>query len=190
MFREVSRHFASLALGPAECFTRERFDELVRPRFEIVARHAAVASTIESLHAMLPRVEELLIGQRFPLVLYHADLRSKHVQVGPDGTVQGYLDWGASEERFLPYVDLLHLVAHERKQEERSTAARSWELVRERADLREHERAALDDYSERLGIADPVRRALELAYPILVTAMAELNWAFSRPRWLHRQFGL
>ncbi len=190
MFREVAEHFASLTVGPPELFTAELFDELVRPRFEIVARHAAVASTIEGLQAMLPRVAELLIGQRFPLVLYHADLRSKHVQVRADGSVLGYLDWGASEARFLPYVDLLHLVAHERKQEERSSAARSWELVRERTGLREHERAALDGYAESLGIADPVRRALELAYPVLVTAMAELNWAFSRPRWLHRQFGV
>jgi SAM-dependent methyltransferase len=190
MFRDVAEHFASLVLGPPVSFTQELFDELVRPRFEIVARHAAVASTIASLEAMLPRVAELLVGQRFPLVLYHADLRSKHVQVGPDGAVLGYLDWGASEKRFLPYVDLLHLVAHERKQEERSTAARSWELVRERKELREHERCALDVYAQRLGIADPVRRALELAYPVLVTAMAELNWAFSRPRWLHRQFGV
>jgi len=27
-------------------------------------------------------------------------------------------------------------------------------------------------------------------YPVLVAAMAEKNWDYSRPRWLHASFGL
>ena len=27
-------------------------------------------------------------------------------------------------------------------------------------------------------------------YPVLVAAMAETHWNYSRPRWLHREFGL
>ena len=33
-------------------------------------------------------------------------------------------------------------------------------------------------------------RAIEGLYPVLVAAMAEKNWDYSRPRWLHRQFGI
>ena len=35
-----------------------------------------------------------------------------------------------------------------------------------------------------------MRRALEELYPVLVAAMAEKNWDYSRPRWLHAGFGL
>ena len=52
------------------------------------------------------------------------------------------------------------------------------------------EQAALDDYGERLGMEDGVRRALEEAYPLLVGGMAEKNWDYSRPRWLHHQYGI
>lgn len=37
---------------------------------------------------------------------------------------------------------------------------------------------------------EETRAALELFYPASVAAMAEKNWDYSRPRWLHRQFGL
>ncbi|HUR27571.1 MAG TPA: hypothetical protein VM509_05245, partial [Planctomycetota bacterium] len=60
----------------------------------------------------------------------------------------------------------------------------------ERDDLRENERRALDLYRERLGLDERFRRALEELYPVLVAAMAERNWDYSRPRWLARQFEL
>jgi hypothetical protein len=31
---------------------------------------------------------------------------------------------------------------------------------------------------------------MEAAYPVFVAAMAEATWDYSRPRWLHRQFGI
>jgi hypothetical protein len=39
-------------------------------------------------------------------------------------------------------------------------------------------------------MADEVQRAIEAAYPVFVAAMAERTWGYTRPRWLHRQFGL
>ena len=112
------------------------------------------------------------------------------MQVAPDGSVLGYLDWRASEERFFAWVDLLHLVAHQRKQESGCTPARTWELVRERRELREHEREALDLGARLCGLAPEERATLELMYPVLVASMSELNWDYSRPRWIHRHFGL
>jgi aminoglycoside phosphotransferase (APT) family kinase protein len=133
---------------------------------------------------------ELLIGKHLPRVLYHGDLRSKHVQVHSDGRVLGYLDWGTSELDDLPYADLLHLVVHARKQADDLRAAAAWALVRDGEGLAEHERAALARYAERTGLEPNVCRALERIYPVLVAAVAERNWDFSRPRWVHRQFDL
>ena len=122
--------------------------------------------------------------------MQHADLRSKHVQVGLDGSVIGYLDWGSSELEDLPLFDVLHLVVHERKQARGLTAAQAWQLARERKDLPLHEQRALERYCEQLGIDERLRRAIESMYPVLVAAMAERNWDYSRPRWLARQFEL
>ena len=85
---------------------------------------------------------------------------------------------------------MLHLVAHERKHEANLTAAQAWRIVRERTLLREHERDALDLYCAELRLSEDVRSALEALYPVLVAAMAEKNWDYSRPRWLARQFGV
>ena len=190
MFADVARDFATLTMRPAQDFDAQDFERLVAARFALVARFAALPSTIENLAALCERMREQLVGATFPLVLHHADLRSKHVQVNPDGSVIGCLDWGSSELEDLPYFDVLHLIAHERKHEAGLTAAAAWKIVRERSALREHEQRALDDYSERLGIDERVRRAIEAMYPVLVAAMAERNWDYSRPRWLARQFGV
>jgi hypothetical protein len=136
------------------------------------------------------RARELFLGLSIPRVVYHADLRSKHVQVDARGHVHGYMDFGSSEASDLPYFDLLHLVAHERKQEAGLSTGRAWEIMRERAELRDFERAALEDYRERLALPEPYCRAIEEIYPVLVTAMAEKNWEYSRPRWMHRAFGI
>ncbi len=190
MFAEVAQDFATLTMRPAQVFDAQDFERLVASRFVLVARFAAVPATIERLRVLCEHMREALIGARFPLVLQHADLRSKHVQVNDDGSVIGYLDWGSSELDDLPYFDVLHLIAHERKHEAGLTAKAAWDIVRERKDLREHEQRALDDYSARIGLDDRVRRAIEAMYPVLVAAMAERNWDYSRPRWLARQFGV
>jgi hypothetical protein len=190
LFAEAARDFSALVMRPAREFDAADFERLVGARFELAARHAAVPATVERLAELRERVRGELVGARLPLVLHHADLRSKHVQVTPDGAVLGYLDWGPSELDDLPYFDLLHLVVHERKHEAGLTAARAWAIARERTELRAHERSALDDYCARLGLDERVRRAIEAIYPVIVAAMAEKNWDYSRPRWLSRQFGL
>ena len=62
--------------------------------------------------------------------------------------------------------------------------------MRERSELRDHERAALDSYAQSLELEPAYCRAIERIYPVLVAAMAEKNWDYSRPRWLARQFGV
>ena len=66
----------------------------------------------------------------------------------------------------------------------------AWRLVRDREGLRDYEREALASYARAVGLDDETCRASELMYPVLVAAMAEKNWEYSRPRWLHKQFGL
>jgi hypothetical protein len=133
-------------------------------------------------------VSKILTGTRSN---YHADLRAKHVQVDREsGSVLGYLDWGVAEDEYLPYLDLVHLVVHERKQMDGLGAGKAWRIVCDREDLRRHEREALERYRKSVEIDDETARALEAIYPVLVAAMAERSWEYSRPRWLHRQFGI
>jgi aminoglycoside phosphotransferase (APT) family kinase protein len=188
MFADVARDFSTLTMRAAREFDAADFERLVAARFELVMRHAGVPRTIEALAVLREEMRAALVGAHFPLVLQHADLRSKHVQVAPDGAVIGYLDWGSSELEDLPFFDVLHLVAHERKQAGGLSAAQAWRLVSERSELRDYERRTLDDYCARLASPERVRRAIEAMYPVLVAAMAERNWDFSRPRWLSRQF--
>ncbi|MBL8861694.1 MAG: methyltransferase domain-containing protein [Planctomycetes bacterium] len=190
MQREVAGHFACLVTRPARRFSTDDFERQISARFRLVAAHAAVASTIANLERLLDEAREKLVGAVIPLVLYHADLRSKHVQVDRDGHVLGYLDWGTTEPEGLPLFDLLHLVVHEKKQELGITPGEAWRAVRDRRGLFDHEVEALDAYARALSLAPEVVTAIEAIYPVLVAAMAEKNWDFSRPRWLHRQFGL
>lgn len=191
MLGDASSHFARLLVRATAPFSREDFDALIAPRFELVASHAGVHSTVAELARLLDEAREHLVGRRIPRVFHHADLRAKHVQIDESsGSVRGYLDWSVSEDEYLPYLDLLHLVVHERKQEDDLTAGEAWRIVRDRRDLRRHEREALESYRRALELDDETARAIEAIYPVLVAAMAERSWEYSRPRWLHRQFGI
>lgn len=189
IYADCARFLARLVTVAAAPFDEDAFERLVGSRFDLVARFAREPRTVANLSRMRAEARERLVGRPMPRVLHHADLRSKHVQVRPEGRVIGFLDWGCAEDDDLPYFDLLHLVAHERKQEALTTGAEAWRIVRER-ELREHEASALDDYARAVGIDDAARRALETIYPVLVAGMAERNWDYSRPRWVARQFGL
>ncbi len=190
MFADCAKLLAELVVRPAAPFERADFERLVRAKCELVASFAGVASASAAIRELANELERSLVGARLPLVLYHADLRSKHVQVDERGRVLGVLDWGSSEDCDLPLFDLLHLIVHERKQEAGLSAARAWRIALDRSELRDHERAALDGYCAKLGIDDGARRAIERLYPILVGAMAEKNWDYSRPRWVYRQFAI
>lgn len=188
MLTDAARDLAGLVTRDARPFDAADFERLIERRFDCVAKHAVVPATIANLARMRDAAREALVGECFPLVFHHADLRAKHVQVRTDGSVIGYLDWGSSEPVDLPYFDLLHLLAHERKNEAGLSAAQAWALVRDRRGLRPAECAALESYCASIGLSDRARAALEAIYPVLVAAMAEFNWDYSRPRWLATQF--
>ena len=66
----------------------------------------------------------------------------------------------------------------------------AWRLALDRRNLRDDEVEALTGYARAVGIDEDACRALEALYPVLVGAMAEASWEYSRPRWLHRHFGI
>jgi SAM-dependent methyltransferase len=187
---EVASHFARLLVRPAAPFTDREFDELLATRFDLVASKAGVPSTVSALERLREETRARLVGRSIPRVLYHSDLRDKHLQIGEDGSVIGYLDWSTSEEEFLPYQDVLNLVVHARRQDAGVPIREAWRVVRERREMLAYEREPLERYATAVGIDDETTRAIEACYPVFVAAMAEKTWEFSRPRWLHRQFGL
>ncbi len=190
MLEETSAHFARLIVRPAQPLSEAEFDALLAPRFALVARHAAVPSTIANLERLNESAREHLIGRPLSRVRCHADLRSKHIQVDEDGHVLAFLDWSTNEPEGIPYYDLLHLAIHQRKREVRSTAGAAWRYVREVDPRDDPARACLDSYAHALGLEDEVVLALESIYPVLVGAMVETNWEYSRPRWLQQNFSL
>lgn len=190
MFSNVASLLEQLVVQPSAIITQQSFEALLGARFDLVRSLAGVPSTVRALDRMRDRAREVLVGRELPLVLYHADLRGKHVQVAQDGAILGFLDWGASEELFLPYVDLLHLVVHQRKQEMGGSSGESWRSIRDRKGLRPHEAEVLAGYCERMGVPAEVRELLEAIFPALVAGMAEKNWDYSRPQWVYRQWGV
>jgi aminoglycoside phosphotransferase (APT) family kinase protein len=189
MLGQVAELLPRLVVRAAQPLSEADFEEQVAARFRLVIEHAAVPGTIARLERMLVEARAKLLGRSLPLVFYHADLRAKHVQVNAQGNVLGILDWGTAEAQGLPYFDLLHLVVHEVKQEHGLSAGEAWRRVLARA-LRGYERECLERYCAAIGLEPDAARAIEGLYPVLVAAMAEKNWDYSRPRWLARQFGL
>lgn len=190
LYADLAERLSQLVVQPPVALEGALFDELVEAKFELVLRFAQPESTRRALEAMRERARELLTGRLVPRVLYHADLRSKHVQVRPDGQLVAFLDWGSSEAADLPYFDLINLLVHERQHETRGSGRAAWDFVRERQGLRAWERNALAEYAERLELADDYCRGIEAIFPVLVGAMAEKNWDFSRPRWLQRLYAV
>ncbi len=189
MLGQVADKLAQLVVRPARPFDEADFETQVAARFRLVIEHASVPGTIERLERMQAEARAKLVGRPLPLVFYHADVRAKHVQVDEQGNVLGILDWGTAEPEGLPYFDLLQLVVHEIKQEQGISVGEAWRRLLAR-ELRDYERECLERYCKAIGLEPDVARAIEELYPVLVAAMAERNWDYSRPRWLQRQFGL
>ena len=185
----VRRHLGALVVEPPSAFDEERFEALVEQRFRLAQRRCAVPATAARIERLVAEARERLVGARFPLVLYHADLRSKHVAVDESGEVAGFLDWGTAEAAFLPYVDLFHLVAHQRKQALGGSSGEAWRDVLDRP-VDGPEREALAGYAADLALPEELVATVEACHPLFVAGMAEQNWDYSRPRWLHAQFGL
>ena len=191
MQQEAAQHLAGLVTTPSTEITESDFERLVSFKYELVARHSGCPDARKALDGMHAVAREHLIGRRMPRVLRHCDPRSKHIQIAPNGQIHGFYDWGSAEENDFPLADLLHLIVHERFHQGLPNAGAAWQLIRAGgAGLRPSERAAIDTYVEELGIESDVRFAIEEIYPLLVGAMAEKNWDYSRPRWLQRSFGL
>jgi hypothetical protein len=187
---QAARDFATLVVEPPAPLDARGFDELLGGRFVLVSRHAADARVVASLAGLESRARERLAGRLLPRVFMHGDLRSKHLQVAADGRVLGYLDWGTSEPRGVPGFDLLHLLIQERKQAAGIGAGEAWRRAIAPGSLSGDERAALDEYSGRAGLEPGTLELLAELYPVLVGAVAEATWDYSRPRWIARQFQL
>jgi len=186
----VCEALTELVVEPARTFDDATIDELVTAKVEAIVRHVRDARTASRVRELGRRTQDALAGRRLPLVLQHADLRPKHVLVDARGALTGIVDWGSSTSLDLPYFDALHVVVQARKQEEDLPPGGAWELARTPPRLSDDERTALRRYGQRLEIDGRSLRAIEDGYPIWVAAQAERTWDYSRPRWLHRQFGL
>ena len=189
MLGQVADALTKLVVRPSRPFSEADFEAQIAARFRLVLEHASVPATIARLERMLAEARGRFVGRPLPLVYYHADVRAKHVQVDELGNLLGILDWGTAEPEGLPYIDLLHLVVHEVKQEHGVSAGEAWRRMLAR-EMQRHENECLERYRAALGLEPDVARAIEELYPVLVAAMAEKNWDYSRPRWLQRQFGL
>tara|TARA_R110002126_G_scaffold75704_6_gene188853 strand:+ start:7564 stop:9321 length:1758 start_codon:yes stop_codon:yes gene_type:complete len=187
MLFDASRHFAGLQVRAPQPFNEDDFEEILRPRFQIVRDTCARSATEKVIARMEAKTFERIIGMTFPLMLHHADLRAKHIQTAKDGTVTGFLDWGAASAKHVPYLDVLHLACHTRTQEIDCTAGDAWRrLIAGKFDDRE--RSVLEDHAARVGADRELRDVIEAAYPALMAGMSELNWDYSRPRWVHDHY--
>lgn len=190
MFDDARRHLVRLLDDAPTTIDAELHARLLRARFDLVLDLVASDSTRRAAAKLADRAREFFVDRPMRLGVYHADLRAKHVQVDASGRVLGFLDWGASEETFLPFVDLLHLVVHQRKQEGTGSFGDAWRAVRDPRTRRPHEDATLEAYAQDAGLGkDEVTMILDL-YPLLVAGMAERNWDYSRPDWVARQFDI
>ena len=187
---DLVEQLSSVVVRSARPLDEEDFERYFGARFDLVARFCGRPETERALGRLRERTRERVLGLELPLVLYHADLRSKHLQVDPRGRVLGYLDWGSSLDADLPYSDLLQFLVHELKQSRCETARQAWEGLGAGGPVSATERSLLDHYAGRLGLSKELQGAMEDCFPVFVAAMAEANWDYSRPRWLHRQFGV
>ena len=190
MFADASRQLVHLLEPGATVMDDGLFDALLQPRFDLVLDLIDSEGTRDRIRRMVARARQQLVGRSIRLGVYHADLRAKHLQLDHDGGITGYLDWGASEERFLPLVDLLHLVIHQRKQETGGSFGDAWRAVLDPQRRRPTEQRAFVEYLDAAGQDHGLIEVLLELYPALVAGMAELNWDYSRPDWVRRQFGL
>lgn len=190
MFTDASRQLVHLLEPEATLLDDRLFEDLLQPRFDLVLGLIHSEDTRERIRRMVSQARRQLVGRSLRLGVYHADLRAKHLQLDTDGRITGYLDWGASEERFLPLVDLLHLVIHQRKQETGSSFGDAWRAVLDPRRRRPIEQQVFEEYLNAAAQDHGLIEVLLGLYPALVAGMAELNWDYSRPDWVRRQFGL
>jgi hypothetical protein len=190
MLGDTVKHFAKLTRDVRVTIDNRVFRKHFDWRFDIVAKHAGRPETQAALERLRAETHERLLGESMPLSLQHADLRSKHVQVDHAGGVLGFLDWGSCRDLDVPYFDLLQLIIHETKQTQGGRIEEAWQQLMTPGISPQWERQALDAYAAEIGISKNFCGAMEACFPVFVAAMAESNWDYSRPRWVHRSFGI
>ena len=189
LLADTARHLAGLVMREAAPLSSGDLERLLGTRFDLVSAKANLPATIAHIERAREKAFATLRGLTVPQVFYHADIRSKHVRVERDGSVIGYLDFGCSSRNDLPYFDLVNLVVHENKRDGEFASTHAWQRLLARDGIREHELTALESYASALSLPPAYCRTIEEIYPILVVAMCERNWDYSRPRWLHEHFG-
>lgn len=187
---DTVEHFAKLDRGVRVTLDARLFRKHFDWRFDIVAERAGRPETQAALRRLRDETRERLLGEVIPLTLQHADLRNKHVQIDQEGRVLGYLDWGSCRDRDVPYFDLLQLIVHETKQARGGRIETAWRQLLTPGASRDWERQALESYATKMGLTKNFCEAMEACFPVFVAAMAESNWDYSRPRWVHRSFGI
>ena len=188
--RDVAEALAGALAGSERLrFGERELERFIAPRVARVVPRLGDDRTARAASELARRGGELLLGTELPCGLHHADLRAKHVVANAAGELLGLLDWGSAERADLPYFDLLNLVLHDRKQERGGTIGEAWAALLE-GRLERRELDPLERYVELARLEGRARRAIELLYPLLVGAMAEGNWDYSRPRWIASGFDL
>lgn len=190
MFTDAARILDRLVDDEPTRMDEQLVEAMLRARFRRVAELVGSERTRREVERRADRTAEAFLDRDVRLAVYHADLRGKHVQVDAEGRVLGLLDWGASEERFLPLADLMQLVVHQRKQETGETFGEAWRKVADPRTRRASEREVIESHAEHAGLDEETVGVLFDAYPLFVAGMAERNWDYSRPDWVARQFGL
>jgi len=186
---DLGRLLSELVVRPAQAFSAEDFERLLGQRFERVAQKCKRPRTAARVHGATDSLREALVGAQLPLMFHHADLRAKHLIINDQGKVRATLDFGSAEPEFLPLVDLLHHLGHQRKQKQQCSAQQAWQELRNPATRSGHEQQALEEQAQTLNIETHIVEAMLDAYPLFVAGMAEANWDWSRPEWIHREFG-
>lgn len=194
LLAQLAERLATLESRPPAPLTGANLDELFGARFAVVKQHCASPTTSRALDALETQVRHLAEGLTIGRVTSHRDLRPKHVIATPDGpsagALQGLVDWSCLDPHGPPLYDLFHFIAQERASRPKQSARSAWLALQDRAHLEPHEVTAIQAYESALGLPPEWYDVIAHAYPVLFGAMAEEHWAFSRPRWLQRLFGI
>lgn len=190
LLSELAVQLATLVVSPARPFDDEQFEREVEPHFRTTLSTVEDEPTRRALEALRERARGALRGMALPRVLTHGDLRAKHVQVGPDGRVNGWLDFGTCTPSELPGMDLLHHFVHDRKQLFGHADGTSWRTFLDPGGPTRAELAAFETYARALGLDLQALRTTALIYPAFVGSTAARNWSLARPGWFREHFRL
>lgn len=190
LLAQLAPQLATLRVSAARPFDDGQFEREVAPHFAAALATIDDEPTRRALEALRERARAALRGLVLPRVLTHGDLRAKHVQVGPDGRVNGWLDFGTCTPSELPGLDLLHHFVHDRKQLFGHADGTSWRTFLDPNGPTPGERAAFEGYARALGLDQAALRSVALIYPAFVGATAAKNWSLMRPGWFREHFRL